>query len=68
VQVHDGGDDFFVAEINHAWMFRFPRHEAARRALRCEITFLQEFAGRSPLPVPRYAFIGEDVVGYRKAA
>ena len=66
VQVHDGGDDFLVVEVNHAWMFRFPRHEAARQALQCEIAFLQEFAGRSPLSVPRYAFIGDDVVGYRK--
>jgi len=34
VQVHDGGDDFLVVEVNHAWMFRFPRHESARQALR----------------------------------
>jgi aminoglycoside 2''-phosphotransferase len=66
VQVHDGGDDFLVVEVNHAWMFRFPRHESARQALQCEIAFLQEFASRSPLPVPCYAFIGKDFVGYRR--
>jgi aminoglycoside 2''-phosphotransferase len=66
VQVHNDGDDFLVVEVNHAWMFRFPRNESARQALRCEMAFLPEFASRSPLPVPRYTFVGEDVVGYRK--
>jgi aminoglycoside 2''-phosphotransferase len=66
VKVHNDGDDFLVVEVNRAWMFRFPRHESARQALLCEMAFLPEFAGRSPLPVPRYTFIGEDFVGYRK--
>lgn len=66
VQVHNNGDDFLVVEVNHTWMFRFPRNESARQALICEMAFLPEFASRSPLPVPRYTFVGEDFVGYRK--
>jgi aminoglycoside 2''-phosphotransferase len=64
--VHDEGDDFLVIEVNHDWMFRFPRNQAARKALVCEKLFLPRFAAMSPLPVPQYSFVGDDFVGYRK--
>lgn len=43
VSVHDNGDDFLVIEVNHAWMFRFPRNPAAVKALACEVRVLPIF-------------------------
>jgi aminoglycoside 2''-phosphotransferase len=64
--VHDSGDDFVIIEVNHAWMFRFPRNELSRKALEIETNFLAEFEITSPLPVPARSYFGEGFVGYRK--
>jgi aminoglycoside 2''-phosphotransferase len=66
VTTHDNGDDFFVVEVNHEWMFRFPRNEVSRKALRVEKAFLARFKTISPLPVPDHRYIGDDFVGYPK--
>jgi len=66
VTIHDSGDDFIVLEANHEWMFRFPRRELSREALKVETAFLATFKHISPLPVPEYQFFGEDFVGYPK--
>ena len=66
VIVHDGGDDFLVLEVNHEWMFRFPRTEISRKALWVEKGFLARFKVVSLLPIPDYQYIGEDFVGYPK--
>lgn len=66
VIVHEEGDDFLVLEINHGWMFRFPRNEVSAKALQVEKGFLAEFKATSPLPVPDYRYIGGDFVGYPK--
>jgi aminoglycoside 2''-phosphotransferase len=64
--VHNNGDDFIVFDINDAWIFRFPRRDISRDALKVEKVFLAKFTHISPLPVPDYQFFGEDFVGYRK--
>jgi aminoglycoside 2''-phosphotransferase len=66
VTLHDNGDDFFVVEINHEWMFRFPRQEIASKALQVEKAFLARFKTISPLPVPDHQYIENDFVGYPK--
>jgi aminoglycoside 2''-phosphotransferase len=66
VIVHDGGDDFLVLEINHGWMFRFPRTDISRKALQVEKGFLAKFKTVSPLPVPDHQYFGDDFVGYPK--
>lgn len=66
VTTHDKGDDFFVVEINHEWMFRFPRNEISRKALEVEKAFLARFKAISPLPVPDHQYMGDDFVGYPK--
>ena len=66
VTTHDNGDDFFVVEINHEWIFRFPRQEIASKALQVEKAFLARFKTISPLPVPDYKYSGEGFVGYPK--
>jgi aminoglycoside 2''-phosphotransferase len=64
--LHDNGDDFLVVEINHEWMFRFPRNEVSQKALGVEKAFLARFKTSSPLPVPDHQYIGDDFVGYPK--
>lgn len=66
VTLHDNGDDFLVVEINHEWMFRFPRNEVSRKALEVEKAFLVAFKANSPLPVPDHKYSGNDFVGYPK--
>jgi aminoglycoside 2''-phosphotransferase len=66
VTTHNNGDDFFVVEINHEWMFRFPRQEIASKALQVEKAFLAKFKAISPLPVPDHQYIENDFVGYPK--
>jgi len=66
VTVHEGGDDFLVVEVNHEWMFRFPRNEISRKALEVEKGFLARFKSISPLPVPDHQYSGDDFVGYPK--
>lgn len=66
VQVHEGGDDFLVIEINHEWMFRFPRNEISQKALKVEKGFLSRFKTISPLPIPDIQHLGDDFVGYPK--
>ena len=66
VTIHDNGDDFIVIEINHAWMFRFPRNEISQKALKVEKGFLCKFKTISSLPVPDHKYSGEDFVGYPK--
>jgi aminoglycoside 2''-phosphotransferase len=66
VTVHDNGDDFFVVEVNHEWMFRFPRNEVSRKAMEIEKAFLARFKTISPLPVPDHQLIGGDFIGYPK--
>lgn len=65
VEAHSG-DDFKVLEVNREWMFRFPRTESARAVLGYETRFLAAFRKLSPLTVPGYEYVGDDLVGYRK--
>ena len=66
VKVHESGDDFVVLEINHEWMFRFPRNEISLKAMQIEKEFLARFKTISPLPVPDHKYNGGDFVGYPK--
>lgn len=66
VTVHEKGDDFIVLEINHAWMFRFPRNDISEKALQVEKEFLSKFKTISPLPVPDHKYNGDNFVGYQK--
>lgn len=66
VTVHNNGDDFFVVEINRVWMFRFPRNDISRRALKVETKFLTRFKSISPLTVPDYQYQTPQLVGYPK--
>jgi len=66
VDIHDGGDDFLVFEINSEWMFRFPRNEVSQKAFEQEMQFLARFKPLSPLPIPDYRYTGDGFTGYAK--
>jgi len=66
VDIHDGGDDFLVFEINSEWMFRFPRNEVSQKAFEQETQFLASFKPLSPLPIPDYRYTGDGFAGYAK--
>jgi len=66
VDIHDGGDDFLVFEINSEWMFRFPRNDVSQKAFEQEMQFLARFKPLSPLPIPDYQYTGDGFAGYAK--
>jgi len=66
VDLHDGGDDFLVFEINSEWMFRFPRNNVSRKTFEKETQFLARFKPLSPLSTPYYQYVGDGFAGYRK--
>jgi aminoglycoside 2''-phosphotransferase len=66
VSIHDNGDDFLVLEVNHGWIFRFPRRELSRQVFLVEKAFLARFKSISPLPIPVYRHAGSDFGEYRK--
>jgi len=66
VDIHSGGDDFLVFEINSEWMFRFPRNDISQAALEKEIRFLSKFKPLSPLPIPYYQYLENGFAGYAK--
>jgi aminoglycoside 2''-phosphotransferase len=65
VEQHSG-DDFLVMEVNHQWMFRFPKSRAASEVLEIEKKFLKAFEPIAPISVPHYMLVGEGFVGYPK--
>jgi aminoglycoside 2''-phosphotransferase len=44
--------------VNDEWVFRFPKREAAARALSREVALLPKLAGRLPVAVPRFTYLG----------
>jgi aminoglycoside 2''-phosphotransferase len=44
--------------VNDEWVFRFPKREAAARALDREVALLPKLAGRLPVAVPRFTYLG----------
>ncbi|MGO8672628.1 MAG: phosphotransferase [Capsulimonadaceae bacterium] len=67
------GWDNTAFEVNGAYVFRFPRREAALLGLRFEAAVLPSLAPRMPVPIPHPEFFGVPdpaypfpFVGYRK--
>jgi aminoglycoside phosphotransferase (APT) family kinase protein len=52
------GMDSAAYLINEEWVFRFPKRAAAARALGREVALLPGLAGRVPVAVPRFAYLG----------
>ena len=65
------GVDSEAYVINGEWVFRFPKREAVARALGREVALLPRLAGRLPLAIPEFAYLGHQAssgllfAGYR---
>jgi aminoglycoside 2''-phosphotransferase len=66
IHYNDYGEDFFIIEVNHEWIFRFPRRDYSRKALEVEKKFLPAFQPTTTIPLPDYSIISHDMGGYLK--
>ena len=56
--VPEQGWDFWTFRVDGEWIFRFPRHDEAARAIEREFVVLPVIAPRLPVAVPRYDWKG----------
>ena len=63
VQIFDDGWDFAVIVVDAKVAFRFPRRENYARKLPIEVKFLELFAGKSPVRVPRLKHLKDETTG-----
>ncbi|MGA9398395.1 MAG: phosphotransferase [Anaerolineaceae bacterium] len=66
IDYDDRGEDFFIIEVNHEWIFRFPRREYSRQALEVEENFLPAFQPATTIALPQYCIASQNMGGYRK--
>jgi aminoglycoside 2''-phosphotransferase len=62
------GDHYIAYRINKKYIFRFPKNEAAKKALQKEIALMPVVASNVSLNVPDFKFISSHLlfVGYRR--
>jgi aminoglycoside 2''-phosphotransferase len=53
------GDDEDVIEVNHEWVFRFPKRAECEAPLRRELALLPHVGASLPVPVPDYRLVGQ---------
>lgn len=56
IQIFDDGWDYIVIVVNNELTFRFPRRENYARTLPIEVSFLNLFADKSPIRVPKLIY------------
>jgi len=68
ITIIETGWDHLVAEVNEAWIFRFPRTEGSIANLEREKRLLEYLKNHITLPIPHYHYVGTATafVGYRK--
>lgn len=54
--------------VDDEWVFRFPKREAAARALGQEVAVRPKLAGRLPMATPRFAYVGQRAAVRRPSA
>lgn len=67
------GWDNFILEVNHQYIFRFPRFRTSQEHLKKELSVLPALTGRLTVPAPRYEWVWRGgrrhsgwFAGYRK--
>ena len=63
VQIFDDGWDFAVIVVDGKLAFRFPRRDDYAKKLPTEVKFLELFAGKSPVRVPRLKYLKDETTG-----
>lgn len=56
IQIFDDGWDYVVIVVNNETAFRFPRRENYVKTLPIEVSFLNLFADKSPIRVPKLTY------------
>lgn len=56
IQIFDDGWDYVVIVVNSKTAFRFPRREDYAKTLPIEVNFLEQFASKSPVNVPKLIY------------
>lgn len=63
IQVFDDGWDYVVIVVNNETAFRFPRREDYSKTLPIEVNFLEVFADKSPVRVPKLTYQKDEATG-----
>lgn len=63
IQIFDDGWDYIVIVVNNETAFRFPRREDYATTLPIEMNFLELFADKSPVRVPKLTYQKDETTG-----
>lgn len=63
IQVFDDGWDYVVIVVNNELAFRFPRRKDYAKTLPIEVKFLELFADKSPVRVPKLTYQKDETTG-----
>jgi|SRR3989344_4539195 len=63
IQIFDDGWDYIVIVVNNKTAFRFPRREDYIKTLPIEVNFLEQFASKSPVNVPKLIYKKDEETG-----
>ena len=63
IQIFDDGWDYVVIVINNEVAFRFPRREDYAKTLPIETKFLEHFANKSPVRIPKLTYQKDEETG-----
>ena len=63
IRIFDDGWDYIVIVVNDETAFRFPRREDYAKTLPIEVSFLEQFASKSPVSVPKLIYKKDEETG-----
>src|SRR3989344_8930860 len=63
IQIFDDGWDYIAIVVNNETAFRFPRRENYAKTLPIEVNFLEQFASKSPVNVPKLIYKKDEETG-----
>ena len=63
IQIFDDGWDYIVIVVNNETAFRFPRREDYAKTLPIEVNFLEQFASKCPVNVPKLIYKKDEETG-----
>ena len=63
IQIFDDGWDYVAIVVNNETAFRFPRRENYTKTLPIEVNFLEQFASKSPVNVPKLIYKKDEETG-----
>jgi aminoglycoside phosphotransferase (APT) family kinase protein len=61
------GYDSVAFDVNEHWVFRFPKHGDAETLLAVELAIVPALAGRLPIAIPDFRFLGQPATVYPRS-